>query len=446
MLKISKNSDPNYLAVVISCPKLTSHPNADKLEIVNIFGNDIIVAKGYYKENDTLIYFPVESTISDGFLSWSNLFDDPLKNSDKQTKSYFGKHGRVKAISLRGIPSQGFVCKTSTLSKYYNIDESIFNVGVSFDMVGDDVLLKKYIKPFKNISRNEKKIPSFVERIIDLLPKPMGKVINQFLFDYLSIIDGQFKFHYSTEHLGKNIHLVNPDDEIVILSKLHGASAIYGNLLCRKPFNPLRDIINKLGDYLPSTHYKFIYSSRNVIKNLRDDTFTSDIWGDNARVYKSIIPEGITVYGEIVGWTGINKYIQSNYDYGVKQGESKFYVYRVTYTEVDGEVYEYSWNEIEDFCIEHNMDTVPLYYKGAANCLFDIVEDDKWHDNFLHALKEKYLDKVCELCKTDVVNEGIVLRIDSHEKRPTFKFKSPKFLIGESLLRDKGEDDMEEDN
>lgn len=48
MLKTSENADPNYLAEVIVCPELKPHPNADRLQILNIFGGEVIVAKNQY--------------------------------------------------------------------------------------------------------------------------------------------------------------------------------------------------------------------------------------------------------------------------------------------------------------------------------------------------------------------------------------------------------------
>ena len=93
-LSISENCDVNYAAVVIKCPEIKPHPAADRLEIVEIFGNSIIVGKGAYSQNDKLAYFPIESCLSAKFLSWANLFDDPVLNADGVTKSYFSSKGR----------------------------------------------------------------------------------------------------------------------------------------------------------------------------------------------------------------------------------------------------------------------------------------------------------------------------------------------------------------
>jgi len=61
-------------------------------------------------------------------------------------------------------------------------------------------------------------------------------------------------------------------------------------------------------------------------------------------------------------------------------------------------------------------------------------------------LKEKYLDKKCEFCKSGVVNEGVVVKINSKDTKPVFKFKSPLFVLKESAARDNGEAYMEEES
>jgi hypothetical protein len=157
------------------------------------------------------------------------------------------------------------------------------------------------------------------------------------------------------------------------------------------------------------------------------------------------IPPGISLYGEIVGYSSPNKCIQKNYDYGCPSGESSFKVYRVTETTWDNRVKEYSWNEIEDLCKSIGVDTVPRYYNGLAKDIFQNLEiNENWSDNWLKELKNTYLDKTCEFCKSGVVNEGIVVKIDSSENKTVFKFKSPAFLVKESSARDAGEEDLEE--
>lgn len=458
-LKITEGADPNYLATVVKIPTIKEHPNADKLSIVEIFGNTIIIGKGSYTEGDSVVYFPVECAISRKFLSWANLLDKAELNADGVTKGFFGKQSRVKAISLRSIPSQGFLFKVSELSKYYKIDENTFKVGDVFDTVGDDVLVTKYVKGTeRNKGENSVKksrVPNWLNTTIGVLPRPIRRGTYKFINAWYNrdmegiksrIMDGEFSFHHKTEQLGRNIFLVNPDDFITITSKLHGTSAIFSNILCKKSFSPLRSIGNLAGMDIPTIEYKFVYSSRSVLKNRRDGKLTDDVWGVIAGELQDKIPEGYSVYGEIVGHTPGGATIQKNYDYGVAKGECEFRVYRVTYNLSDGKTKELEWYEIEEFCYEVGLKTVPLYFNGTARTLFDLTFDKEWGNNFLSKLKETYLDKVCELCTSGAVNEGIVLRIESKDTKTALKFKSPKFIIGESAARDNNEVDMEEDS
>jgi hypothetical protein len=461
-LKISQNADPNYLAVVVKCPEIRDHPNADRLSLVTIFGNDVVVGKGQYTTGEKLIYFPVESCIKPEFLSWANLFDHPDLNADQKTKGFFSSKGcRVKAVKLREIPSQGFLYPVSKFKEYYNVSESLFKVDDSFDTVGHHHLVTKYVRNEKNTQEQtfkKSKIPNWVNNTIGILPRPIRKTLFKPIKWYYGlsaddgiksqIIDGQFKFHYKTEQLGRNIWILNPNDHITITSKMHGVSSIFGNILCKKKMNIFQSLGKKFFNLnISETEYKFVYSSRNVIKNRRDGKYTEDVWGQHAEKLDRLIPEGVTIFGEIVGYSSFTKCVQKNYDYGNAMGENELRVYRITKTSADGVVTEYSWEEIEKLCEELKLDTVPKYYDGLAQDLFpDIPLDKDWSSKWLEKLKLAFLDKTCEICTSGVVNEGIVVKINSRENKPVFKFKSPLFTLKESSDRDTGEVDMEEES
>jgi len=458
-LTTTDGADPNYLATVIKLPTIKEHPNADKLELVEVFGDSIVIGKGSYTQGDKVVYFPVESCLSRKFLSHFNLFDKVDLNADGKTKGYFSTSARVKAIRLREIPSQGFLFKVSDLAKYYEIDENTFSIGDIFDTVGDDTLVTKYVKGSSKGSgdSNVKKsrLPKWVDATIGILPrririfvyKPVNAWFNRGMEGIKAqIVDGHFAYHYKTEHLGKNMFLVKDSDRIVITSKLHGTSAVFGNVLCKRSMNPLRSLWNKLGGNIPTTEHKFVYSSRSVLKNRKDGKYTEDVWGDWAKKLDGEIRYNTIFYGEIVGHTSSGKTIQPNYDYGVLPKESEFRVYRVTYN-LGHTTYEMDWDEIESECDRIGLKTVPILYHGYADALFpEIPKDENWNDQFLSVMKDTYLDKDCDLCKGKIVNEGVVLRVDNIGTNPrALKFKSPKFVIKESSARDKGVEDMEED-
>ncbi len=453
-LTTSKESDPNYLAEVVVIPSIIPHPNADRLEIVELYGNEIIIGKGLYKVGDKVVYFPVESCIAADFLSWANLFDKPELNADRETKGFFSNKGcRVKAVRLRAVPSQGFLLPTARVADFYKIDESVFKLGTSFDTVGDHKLVTKYIRPAAGGQPTVKKskIPDWVRTTVDVFPKPIRSILyipirkfyglNEDKGFASSIVEGQFSFHYKTEQLGKNIFAINPTDAITISEKVHGTSAIFANILCKK-----KRFLRK-----ETNEYTFVYASRSQIKNRKDGKYTDDVWGDHAKELDGKIPEGYSVYGEIVGYTSNNRMIQKGYDYGVKPLKSEFWVYRVTYTDPDGGTCELDWHQIEDFCNRNGLKTVPVHFDDWAYKYHNDLENnglgldvETWRQEFLKKLKDEFLDKVCKYCTTKVVNEGVVVRINETKKNPAFKFKSPSFVIKESAARDAGEEDMEE--
>lgn len=77
-----QDSQSNYLAKVVKLGKPFPHPNADKLEGFNISGNTVWYSKDMLKENDIVIFFPIECQINPKILSRLNLFADKTLNSD----------------------------------------------------------------------------------------------------------------------------------------------------------------------------------------------------------------------------------------------------------------------------------------------------------------------------------------------------------------------------
>jgi tRNA-binding EMAP/Myf-like protein len=461
-LKVSENADPNYLATVVKIGEITNHPNADKLELTEIFGNTVVLGKGSYVKDDLCVYFPVESCLSPKFLSWANLYDKEILNADGKTKGFFSQKGnRVKAVKLRGIPSQGFLYKIEELAKYYNISPRIFALGESFDTVGEDLLVTKYIRPEaksnneNNTSKN--KIPKWINTTLGIFPRTVRTTIFPVVKWYYGlskddgikslIVDGQFRQHYKTENFYKNSWILQPDDDITITSKIHGTSFCAGYVLCKRNLGLSESVLSYFGLNIPKTEYKLVYSSRNILQNRRDGKYTDNLYGKHAELIEGKLPKGVEIFGEILGWASPNKTIQSQYDYGVIKGESELWVYRASKVDECGNYYEFTWEEIERLCEEIGLKTVPVYFKGKAKDLFpDIPLNDAWGDNWMKKTKEKYLDKICEYCTTGVVNEGVVIKINSRETKPVFKYKSPNFLVRESEERDRDELNLEDEN
>lgn len=429
-LTISEGADPNYLGSVVSIKSIRPHSNADKLMLTTVFGNQVIISKSNY-EGQLMVYFPVESTISAEYLTWANMYSDSSKNADEKIKGYFSDKRRVKPTRLRGEISNGIVLSVDDIAKFFNIDVSNFVEGTNFDTVDGKAFVAKYVP--RITKQGEPGEPGSKG------PKEPG--ISQLL------LPNQFKFHSKTTQLGMAVHSLKPTDTISVSSKLHGTSAVFSNVLCKTPIKKWkRWIAEFIGIRYVEQEYTFVYSSRSVIKNRRDGEYTGDVWGQWAEALEPKLPAGITLYGEIVGYTHGGRAIQKGYAYGCEPLTNQFYIYRITYTDALGKVMEYDWQLIRDFCEEYNLEVVPTYYYGKAGDLFDVdPELENWNELFLEALKETYLEKPDELCNTGIVREGVCLRKENSGHKNAWKLKSFSFLQAEAADRDNDVTNMEEE-
>lgn len=431
-LSISKDANPNYLAKVVSIKILRPHSNADKLQLATIDGNNIVVGIDT-RVGDYGIYCPLESCLSIDFLTHSNMFKDNGLNANIEARpGFFEYHGRIKAVKLRGEKSQGFWFPMSILEEFVGNNTTSWSSldNQEFDSVNDVLLIKKYIP--RGSHKNEPKEGKQGKKG----PKRQSK-----------IVDHQFRFHYDTSPLGKNIHRLSPEDIIAITYKLHGTSFISSNILCRRKLSIIERIAKFFGAKIESTIYDNVYSSRKVIKNKfmnssSNHYYNYDIWGEINETLRQILPQGITVYGEAVGFTKGGSYIQRGYDYGVPTHEFKSYIYRVTYTNTKGNVFEFSWQQVKDFCERFGLTNVPEMYYGKAKHLFPLDVGNHWHENFLAAMQKFFLEKDCYMCKNPVPEEGIVLRIEK-EDYDAFKLKSFRFSCRESDELDSQDADIE---
>jgi RNA ligase (TIGR02306 family) len=82
---------------VVRIPSVDRHPNADKLEIINVNGYLCISQSGLWKQGDLAVYVPVDSMVPTDRAEFSF-----LKKGDRT------QH-RVKAMRLRGVFSMGLL-------------------------------------------------------------------------------------------------------------------------------------------------------------------------------------------------------------------------------------------------------------------------------------------------------------------------------------------------
>lgn len=423
-LTISKDANINYLAKIIKLDdsNFSPHPNADKLKLVHLYGNTI--STSIDAEPGIYVYFPVECVIAAEFLRFHNLYRESTLNTNPEEKGFFEESGRVKCVKLRGIASEGFIMPYSALYRFA-IDPNTNPVNLltiyedaqklidtSFDTVENTKLVWKYVVKVKTSG-------------VNLNSKSKKATMSD------KIIDQQFRFHIDTPKLQDNIYKLSPKDLIQISIKQHGTSAIFCNLLTKRKLNWKERIACKLGISVVDQEYTTFCSSRKVIKDpllnpsLTQGYYDCDIWNLGLEVIKNYLIKGMTVYAEIVGYMPTGSAIQGTWDYGciydpkvynykemsaAQMYQAKLFdiiIYRITFTNVDGKVYEYSAKQVHDWCIENNLHPVYELYYGYAKDLFDIDTQTHWNENFIDKLKENYLEKDSILCNNKVPEEGM---------------------------------------
>ena len=192
------------------------------------------------------------------------------------------------------------------------------------------------------------------------------------------------------------------------------------------------------------------------VKHFYDD----DIWGVAHKELLPFILNGMTFYYEIVGFLPSGGYIQKDYDYGCNHKEHKIYIYRITYTNIDGKVFEFSATQVQNFCKEKGLTAVPELFSGKVSRfitiaeqilgkeprIFNLEEDqDLIREHFLQLLKDLYNEKNCYICKNKVPEEGAVIRLEKNEFE-AYKQKSNRFYEKETKELDSGEINIEDLN
>ena len=440
MFNKSEKHNPNYLSSIVKISGIRRHQNADKLQCVSLFGNNVVTGLTA-KDGDLYVYFPLECAISPEFLKYTNSFRDSTMNADNTVKGFFEYHGRVRALRLRNERSEGYIVPVSQLESFakdvlnQKIEITEKYVGSDFDLFFEHSICKKYIpKGMRNSGEAGKK-------------KTKGNVKK-----YASrLVENQFNFHQDTSHLKREMHRVSPDDYISVTEKLHGCNFIVSNVLVKRKLSLVDRVSKFFGANVTETEYGMLYSSRAVIKNsvmddgkVNNNFYDTDVWKIVADKIFPSLAQGISVVGEIVGYTPSGQYIQKGYDYGCSSGNLDFWIFKVTHTSACGKVYVFNHRETVEFCQKFGFKMPQTHYYGKAKDYFpEISVENHWHDNFLQKMIEVHLEKKCTICKNDVWAEGVILRKDSPFEWDAFKLKSFNFLEGESKQLDSGEVDIE---
>ena len=451
-----------HCGYVTTLNNVRKHPNADKLVLATCFVNTVCVNKDMYHEGEIGVYFPVDLQLSMEFCQKNGLLA-VYENGINVSGGYMDPAKRnVKAIKLRGEQSDGLFLPLKCL-EYTGVDMDSLNIGDTITTVNGHEICRKYIPRGKHHATAAGGAGKRAKRKAKRSIAPV------------------FYEHIDTEQLAYNLHMFKPGDLIEITRKLHGTSARTSHT---KVFQGMkRTFWDKLFRREGTLIYDWGYVSgtrRTVL-----DTFDGGFYGSNEfrkpyhDFFEGKLLKGETVYYEIVGFTHdggsimgicdnkklkdkefVKKYGEKTvFSYGcvphpevafspdgmIEKRQSDIYVYRMTMTNEDGEVVEYTPDQMRHRCMYMGVKTVPLHWYGFIPENPGSKEDDtisagEWVLN----KAEQFYDGEEPIDPTHI-REGVVIRVINRPTFTAYKHKNFQFKVLEGIIKETAEaPDMEE--
>lgn len=440
----------SYCGFITKLTNVRPHSNADRLQLADCLGNTTCVGLDL-KEGDVVLYFPTDGQLSLDFCIKNHLLRKlPDGTPDTGYLEYDKRH--VKTIKLRGEPSDGIVMPLSSLEPFGDI--STLSVGDRIDVFNGVEICKKYI-PRGNPHRSQSGGNRTRKHRVSVAPL--------------------FVEHADTEQLAYNLEAFKPRDYVEITLKMHGTSQRTGYLPMLKGYK--RTLIDRIlrRDGKPIYDWGYVTGTRRTVL----DNYEGGFYGSNefreqhAKIFEGKLLKGETIYYEVVGFTHtgvpimgsgnnaklndkefIKQYGETTvFSYGCSPfdiseaniPQSDMYVYRMTMTNEDGDVVEYTPDQVRYRCEQMGVKSVPVLWTGIipenpASATDPTISAGEWIKN----KAEQYYDGPDPVGKTHV-REGIVARVVNRPKFTAFKHKNFSFKCLEGLVKAEAtEPDMEE--
>jgi hypothetical protein len=465
-----------YNAYITRIKNLHKHPNADRLQIGECFGNAVIVSMEY-EDNQLGVYFPSDGQLSVEFADANNL----LRKKDENGQNIGGymdpDKRNVTAIKLRGEKSDGLFLPLKSLESFGDI--TTLREGDRIDNFNGHEICCKYI-PRRNVRH--------------------GHVSNGNKTRKHKVpVAPLFAEHADTEQLAYNLCAFKPGDEIEITLKMHGTSQRTGYLPVLKGYK--RTLMDKILRREGKPIYDWGYVSgtrRTVLENFEGGYYGSNEFREaHSKFFEGKLNKGEEIFYEVVGFThtgapimasGDNKKLNDKdfvkqygqttvFSYGcapVEEGgvvssidpddvdlymitkpQSDIYVYRMTMTNEDGFTVEYTPDFMRYRCEQIGVKTVPVFGKAviSSDRLHLTAPDGYDHDyligegtigDMVMRAAEDYYDGPDPIGKTHI-REGVVVRIINRPKFCAYKHKNWFFKAIEGLVKVEAEaPDIEE--
>lgn len=463
-----------YVGYITQVKNVRKHPNADRLQLAECFGNTVVLGMEYV-ENQVGVYFPVDGQLSEEFCQVNDLVRRKDENGNPAGGYLEPGKRNIKALRLRGEKSDGLFLPLTCLANFTTISD--LKIGDTIDTLNGVEICRKYI-PHSNHSKAGGSHGSVKKAKVNFAPT--------------------FYEHVDTAQLAYNLNAFKPGDVIELTLKMHGTSGRTGYLpLIKYKQSWLDKIFKKPGKEYKE--YGYVTGTRRVVL---DDKHDGGYYDDNnfriemAKKFEGKLRKGEVVYYEIVGFVNSTTPIMASvknskisdkaftkqygpetvFSYGCDPNGSweeehysgapdtldfdktippkcEVYVYRMTMVNDDGDVVEMSPDQMRYRCEQMGVKYVPVFErfiipKNPGEVLTDKTGNTDYGvcsaGEYVLRKVEQYFDGPDPIGKSHV-REGVVTRIVNRPDIAVYKHKNFSFKVLEGIAKDEAvEPDMEE--
>ena len=424
----------SYCGYIVKVNKLRAHPNADKLQLLEVFGTETCVSLDV-AIGDVGLYLPCDGQLSMEFCIENHMLRK-LPDGTPDTGYLDPDKRNVKAIKLRGERSDGIYLPIKCLDYCFDgkSAESALAVGDTITVVNGHDICQKYIprcnpSKVRGSGNGTKKTRSTKQ-----LP--------------------YFKEHIDTPQLRFCPDMFKSGDIICLTEKVHGTSSRNANTLSITYKRNWFDRLFRREGKRVEAYEDVIGTRRTVVANTEGGFYGSHQFRvDWGKKFNEKLHPGEEVFGEIAGWVNENTPIMgvannkkvsdkefvkkygetTTFTYGCAPGESRFFIYRMTLTGPDGYVVEYPWDLVKLRAEQMGFEVVPELDR------FIYTTEEDFNNRI-----QKWMDISSTLDPTHVI-EGVVVRALNAPGFKVAKEKSYTFKVIESIIKDEAETpDLEE--
>ena len=473
-----------YCGYVTTLKNVRPHSNADRMKLADCFGNTICVGIDA-AEGEIGVYFPTDGQLSVEYCAQNDLVRRKDENGNPAGGYLDPEKRNIRAIKLRGEKSDGLFMPLSSFA-YTGVNPDEWTVGTPIAVVNGHEICCKYI-PRSNVKTRVREGNRTRKHKDPIAPL--------------------FKEHADTEQLAYNLAAFKPGDEIEITLKIHGTSQRTANLPVLVGYK--RTLWDKITHKPGTPIYEWggVSGTRRVVLDNYDGGFygSNEFREQHSKFFDGKLWKGETVYYEVAGFTHTGAPIMSICDnkklndkefikqYGKEtvfsygcdprgyngdggwgvapnpknpmenvltyKPQSRIFVYRMTMTNEDGEVVEYTPDFMRHRCGQMGAECVPVFYRGFIEAIeredgttnyrligknaLDICDGES-AGSVVQTMAEMFYDGADPIGKTHV-REGVVVRIINRPKFTAYKHKNFSFKVLEGIAKADAEaPDMEE--